>query len=271
MKPMSGAKITFTKADLAHFSDAQKKVLYVFAHILNRTKLLEAQVFSQWRTAMDTQCSSIERDAAFFGVFEFLLLLAGELKEGWEAIQSCYYKTKLSQTLNPQLPADVQKILKRLSNHLSIIALLRNDFSYHHSPDRILTTAQLLEDNDSHTAYLFAEGNNYFDYATKLRIVTVAESLGLSDWRKVIEHLVNKIAVQVFDDFSTALNVILVTLVETIPHQNELVELPSVPSDKDLASHFFFYVIPRNILCKDTHRNVSKSFESPLQGEGKCP
>jgi len=250
MKPISGVKITFTKADLAHFCDAQKKVLYVFAHILNRTKLLEAQVFSQWRTAMDKQRSCVERDAALFGVFEFLLLLAGELKEGWEAIQSCYYGTKLSKTLNAQLPVDVQDILKRLGNHFnktSITNQLRNDFSYHHSPDRIRTTAQLLEDDDSHTAYLFAEGNNYFDYATKLRIAAVAESLGLSDWRKVIEHLVNTIAVEVFHDFSTALNVILVTLVKTIAHQHEPVELPSVPSDEDLSSHFFFYVTPRNI------------------------
>lgn len=247
MKPISGAKITFTKTNFADFSDGQKKVLYVFAHILNRTKLLEVQVFSQWRTAKDAQLSSIERDAALFGVFEFLLLLAGDLKEGWEAIQSCYYKTQLSKTVNPQLPAEVQQVLKRLPNHFtktSITHRLRNDFSYHHSPDKILSTIEMLEGDDLHVAYLFGDDNNYFDYATKLRIAAVAESIGLSDWRKVVEHLITAVAVEVFGDFSTALNAILVTLLNAIPHQHEVVELPSVPSDNDLSGHFFFYVAP---------------------------
>jgi len=245
MKPIPGAKITFTKADLAHFSDGQKKVLYVFAHILNRTKLLETQVFSQWRTATDTQISSIERDAALFGVFEFLILLAGDLKEGWEAFQKCYFGTQLSKTLNAQLSGEIQQTLKRLSSHFSgtsITHRLRNDFAYHHSPDKVLSTLDILADDDPHTAYLFDDDNNYFDYATKLRIAAVAESLGIMDWRTVVEHLVTTVAGEVFGDFSTALNAIVVTLMETIAPQHEAVELPSVPSDGELSGHFFFYI-----------------------------
>lgn len=250
MKTTSGAKITFTKADLANFSDGQKKVLYVFAHILNRTKLLETQVFSHWRTATDAQRSPIERDAALFGVFEFLILLAGDLKEGWEAFQSCYYGTQLSKIMNAQLSEEVQQTLKRLPNHFtgtSIAHRLRNDFAYHHSPEKVLSTVHILEDDDPHTAYLLDDDNNYFDYATKLRIAAVAESLGLTDWRTVIKHLVTTIAGEVFNDFSTALNAILVTLVETITHQHEAVELPSVPSDEELSGHYFFYVTPRQM------------------------
>lgn len=246
MKAIAGDKITFAKADLSHFSDGQMKVLYVFAHILNRSKLLETQIFSQWHAATDTKHSRIEQDAALFGVFEFLLLLAGELKEGWEAIRSCYYGTQLSKTLNHQLPKDVQAILKRLPNHFtgtSIITQLRNDFSYHHSPDKILTTARLLANDDPHIAYLFGDDNNYFDYATKLRIAAVAELLGLSDWRKVIDHLMPTVMNEVYQDMSSTLNAILVALVTTINHTRESVELPYVPSNADISGNYFFSVI----------------------------
>jgi hypothetical protein len=173
-------------------------------------------------------------------------LLAGELKEGWEAIQSCYYGTGLSKTLNDQLPLDVQAILKRLPKHFtgtSITTRLRNDFAYHHSPSIILSTANLLAADDPHIAFLFGEDNNYFDYATKLRIAAVAEMLGLSDWSKVVEQLVTTVAKEVYQDMSTTLNAILVTLVKTITHSHEAVELHHVPSSANLSGNYFFYVI----------------------------
>lgn len=247
MIQISGAQITFAKADLAHFNDGQKQVFYVFGHILNHTKLIEAQVFSHWSTAVDLRHSPIERDAALFGVLEFLILLAGDLYEGWRAVHSCYYGTQLSKTLNSQLPAEVQEILKKLPDHFtgkSITSRLRNDFSYHHSPEKILSTFEILDDDDSHTAYLFEGENNYFDYATKIRIAAVAKSVGLSDCRKLIEHLVATVVGTVFRDFSTVLNAILVALFETIPHHREPVELPSVPSMEELSARYFFYVLP---------------------------
>ena len=245
MKTIAGARITFTKADFSCFSDGQRTVLYAFAHILNKSKLLETQVFSQWQSAMDTKHSQIERDAALFGVFEFLLLLAGELKEGWEAIQSCYYGTGLSKTLNDQLPSNIKAILKRLPKHFtgtSITTRLRNDFAYHHSSSRILSTANLLASDDPHIAYLFGEDNNYFDYDTKLRIAAVAELLGLSDWSKVVEQLVTTVAKEVYQDMSNTLNAILVALVQLIKPSHEAVELSRVPSNSNLAGNYFFYV-----------------------------
>jgi len=248
MKLIAGAKITFTKAALAGFSVAEKKAFYIFAHILNRTKLLEAQIFSQWQTVLDTQRSSIERDAALFGLFEFIILLAGELKEGWEAITICYHKSQLSKTLNTQLPEEVQKILKRLPDHFngtSITHHLRNHFAYHHDPEKIFSAFQLLADDDLHIAYLFSEENNYFDYATKLRIAAVAESIGHSDWRRAVEHLVTKVAGEVGADVSKVLNAILATLIaKIIDCDHEAVELPSVPNETELAGHFFFYAVP---------------------------
>ncbi|HBC89432.1 MAG TPA: hypothetical protein DCZ94_21045 [Lentisphaeria bacterium] len=245
MKALSGRKIKFTKANLSHFSDAQMTAFYVFPHILNKLKLLETQIFSQWQTATDSKRSQIEREAALLGAFEFILLLAGELKEGWEAIQSCYYGNKLSKTLNTKLRKDAQYALKRLPSHFtktSIALRLRNDFSYHHSPDKVLSTTKILEKDDPHTAYLFKDDNNYFDYATKLRIASVAESLELSDWRKVIEHLIFTVVKEVYQDMAIALNTILGELMKTVSCGQEVVDLPNVPSDVELSGHFFFYV-----------------------------
>ncbi|MDF1755239.1 MAG: hypothetical protein P1U89_20790 [Verrucomicrobiales bacterium] len=248
MKTQSGAKITFTKSDLASFSEGETKVLYVFSHILNRLKLLDAQVFSHWRSAQNPERSQIEQQAAMLGVLESLLLLAGELKEGWEAVQQCYYSTQLSKTLNSQLPEDIQKLLKRLPDRFSgsgVITRLRNDFSYHHSPDMILATSKLLDDDDPHVAYLFEGDNNYFDFATKMRIASIAEALGLDDWRTTIDKLVQEVVRNVYTPFSHVLNAILVKLFEKIDHEHEEVEIPAMLEAGELDAHYFFYVDPK--------------------------
>lgn len=114
MKDIQGAKLTFDKKGLAGFTDGELKCLYVFPHILNRLKMLDAQVFSHWAVGTDTSLPEPVRQAALCGVAESIFLTAGELKEAWEAIQLCLYKSQASKGIYAQLPDDIQAKLKRL-------------------------------------------------------------------------------------------------------------------------------------------------------------
>ena len=63
MKNLQGVKLTFDKKSLKSFTDGELKCLYVFPHILNRLKLLDAQVFSHWAVGTDTSLPDPVRQA----------------------------------------------------------------------------------------------------------------------------------------------------------------------------------------------------------------
>ncbi len=249
MKTLDGAKLTFDKRGLTGFTDGELQCMYVFPQILNRLKMLDGQVFGHWAVALDLSRPAAVRDAALCGVIESIFLTAGELKEAWEAIQQCFYARQVSKTMHPLLPADVQGKLKRLPEYFkgtSLTTFLRNNFSYHNSPDAVLASIKLLDEDDPHTAYLLPQENNYFDYATKVRLATVAEHLKLSDRNTVVDEMLKIVVKEVLTDVSNVLNAILAMLFQKVAVKNEALSLAEVKSESELTADFFFYVDPRS-------------------------
>jgi hypothetical protein len=248
MKDIHGAKLTFDRKALAGVTDGELKCLYVYPHILNRLQMLDAQVFSHWAVGTDTSRPEPTRQAALCGVLESIVLIAGELKEAWEAIQQCYYGTQVSKSLHTLLPTDIPDKLKRLPGYFSgasLTTFLRNNFSYHNSPAVILESVKLLPDDDPHVVYLFPEENRYFDYATRLRLVAIAKFLNLDDVNAVIEETLKIVVREVLTDVSNVLNAILSTLFQKVAHEKEAATLNQVKSDAELSADYFFYLAPR--------------------------
>src|SRR5262245_50708833 len=117
MKNFRGIRVVFQKADLAHLDDGQLKIIAVFSHIMNRLKMLESLVYSHINVVQDETLEQARRDVAIGAFLEVMILMAGDLKEGWAAIQQCYYATKVSKTMTAVLPEQVRIALKRLPNH----------------------------------------------------------------------------------------------------------------------------------------------------------
>src|ERR1022692_2556446 len=99
MKTVNAHRVSFTKADLAHLADGQMEIVCVFTHILNRLKMLETQVYGHMNVFQDRTQNLPKREFAVCACVESIILIAGELKEAWEAIQECYYGTKVSKTM----------------------------------------------------------------------------------------------------------------------------------------------------------------------------
>src|SRR5437764_15443573 len=91
MKDISGVRVTFKKRDLAHLDEGRRKILCVFPHILNRLKILESQVFSHMNVAEDESLDNTKREMAICAFVESIILIAGELKEAYEAVTQCYH------------------------------------------------------------------------------------------------------------------------------------------------------------------------------------
>ena len=103
---------------------------------------------------------------------------------------------------------------------------------------------KLLAEDDPHTVYLFPQENNYFDYATKLRLLSVAEHLKLIDCNTVIHEMLKVVVKEVLLDVSNVLNAILSMLFHKFTHQKEGLTLSDVKSEARLSADFYFYVDP---------------------------
>jgi len=244
MKNINGVHVTVKKGDLAQLNDGQLKIICVFPHVLNKLKILESQVYSHMNVALDTSREKVRREMAICAFLESIILIAGELKEAWDAIQQCYYGTKVSKTMNASLPQDIQDRLKRLSGHFtgdSLVSFLRNNFAYHNSPDKAMEAIKLFDDEDT-LAFYIIEDNNYFDYAGKVRIAAIAERLGLDDWNRIFTPLMETIMGQVFNDLYLPMIVIANNILLTLKQVRATVALKDVPDDSELRADVFSYM-----------------------------
>jgi hypothetical protein len=247
MKDLQGTQLTFKKSALAAFGDGELKIIFVFAAISNRLKLLEAQTFGHWATAKHVTQSGPTHSAALCGVVESLILLAGELKEAWESMQQCYYGTQVSRSLNAKLPGGVQDALKRCGRHFDgagLVSYLRNNFANHNNAGEMLKIAMALDDDAEFMFSLFPQDNKYFEYATKVRLLAIASHLKLSemDWDKVVERMVEIIVKHVYTDIHSALNGILSELFTTVTLDRESKDLDGVPNWNEMSGGYYFFI-----------------------------
>ncbi len=247
MKDIQGVKVSFEKSEFAAFGDGERKIIYVFAAILNRLKLLQTQSLGYWATAKDETRSEHARHAALCGIVESLILFAGELKEAYESVQQCYYATKVSQSVHAKLPKNVQDSLKRLSEHFvgtGLTAYLRNSFANHNDSDELLKIANGLNDEADHTFYWFPQDNMYFEYATKARLAAIAMHLKLPewDWETVIARMVDILVKEVYADVHAALNGVLSELLARMQFQREPVTVEGVRTFHELSGEYYLFL-----------------------------
>ena len=246
MKDLLGTLVSFQKKDLAHLNDGQLKILCVFPHIMNRLKVLETQVYSHMNVMQDESIDIAKREVAICGFLEAIILMAGELKEAYEAIQHCYYRTQLAKSMKSLLPDDIQERLKRLPRHFSgdsLVHFLRNNFAYHNSPDTALQTIKILDDDTSMAFYFLDQGANiYFQFATNIRIVALAEWMGIDDCHDAVGALMPEVMGKVFNDVWLPMFVLVRDVLNTFKQEITPVHLTAVPLESELRAAVFYHM-----------------------------
>jgi len=245
VKDMKGVRVSFNKADLEHLDDGELKIVCVFPHVLNRLRVLESQVFGHMNVALDESQEGTKREIAICGFIESIILVAGELKEGWEAIQQCYYETKVSKAMNSTLPPTIQTALKRLPGHFSgesLAMFLRNNFAYHNSPETAVQALKTFSDDATLTFTVLEQEHFHFDFATHVRIGAIAEWLRIDDWVEVIHPLMETIMGRVFNDVCLPMIVIANTILLTVKNTRTPIQVTAVPSDAELRSEALSYM-----------------------------
>jgi hypothetical protein len=155
------------KAKLLQISEAERKLFIAIAHLQNEIR------FSLYGVVWSHDFSS-NNDAVVQGQislnFFYLKILAGKLHEGWQLLQKYYFTNKVLSTdfsANGSKEAvDLLKSLGKYFGRTNLISEIRNNLSFHYSPDDLDNQLENLpedlelyiaKENDANTLYYFAE------------------------------------------------------------------------------------------------------------------
>jgi hypothetical protein len=108
----------------------------------------------------------------------------------------------------------------------------------------MLKIARALDETAQFRFSLFPHGNNYFEYATKVRLAAIADQLKLRDWEwdEVVGRIVEIIVKEVYPDIYAALNGVLSQLFTTVTLQRQPETLAAVRTWNEFPCEYYFLI-----------------------------
>lgn len=164
---MSIYRARLNKEALQKIPEAERKFFITIAHLQNEIRFsLYGVVWSHDFTSEN----EVEIQGQISINFFYLKILAGKLSEGWQLIQSYYNGNKsIALDFNSNGSEEAKSLLKEIKKYFSknnAIHDIRNNFSFHYSPDDLINQLDetpdkldmyISEENDANTLYYFAE------------------------------------------------------------------------------------------------------------------
>ena len=184
--------IVITLSQLEAIPDSERRLLILVAHAANELNSLSKLFhYSATATAKDPILLQAENAQALV----LARLLTGKIYECWQLLQSSFFGNALSKMYHPLLDDDTLQslgALKRYFSHENVIALMRNHFAFHYSPDQIDAGYKALVDGDALDVYLATEdGNTFFAFADTITGRAMLETIRPGNPEAAFETLVN--------------------------------------------------------------------------------
>ena len=123
---------------LNSMSPEERSFVLLAGHIENEINSLN-KVFT-WCLSNNDSFDPTELESLANGMqgLFYARLLAGKLNEFWQVLQSSYFGSQLSRSINPHLNDQSKKSLKYLKGYFgkkNIISTVRNNSAFHYSPE----------------------------------------------------------------------------------------------------------------------------------------
>ncbi|MCW5799766.1 MAG: hypothetical protein KIT40_14805 [Nitrospira sp.] len=148
---MKVRRIPLPKALLLQMPTSERSFFLLAGHMLNELNSLH-KIFS-WCIHAGSSDSSTAMESLANGVQAqiYARLLAGKLLEAWRALESAFFATRISQSLQNKLHLQAKEGLNKVKTYFSkpnTISRVRNSFAFHYS----------VEEFDAHWHELADEG-----------------------------------------------------------------------------------------------------------------
>ncbi|MDT5121899.1 MAG: hypothetical protein QOC96_1381 [Acidobacteriota bacterium] len=154
--------ISIPKLKLDKIPELERAFYLHIGHLRNEVAMLHKLLW--WNNNNPTDHSVLESTNVAQG-FMLVRIIAGKLWEGWDLVQKSYFKSKVSLLVDPKLPLRSKKALNELKSYFgkaNIIAMIRNQFAFHYSPQHIRDQLTQVEDTDQLEIYMAPLNVNIF-------------------------------------------------------------------------------------------------------------
>jgi hypothetical protein len=164
---MSVYRAKLNKEKLLKIPESERKLFLAIAHLQNEIRFSLYGVV--WTHDFSSNNDAIVHGQLSFN-FYYLRILAGKLYEGWQLLKKHYFShNNLTIDFNSNGSKEAIGILKELSKYFSkknAISRIRNNLSFHYSPDDLSQhlaempdelDMYIAKENDANTLYYFAE------------------------------------------------------------------------------------------------------------------
>jgi hypothetical protein len=240
-------RVLLSPAQLAAIPANERAFLVLSGHILNEVNALNKLLYCSSRLQTgpawevhSTNCQS----------FLFARTLVGKLNEAWTAIQSGYFKARLSETYDGVLNAYASEALRELKKYFgrnNLVKSIRNTFAFHYSLEHAEVTPP--EDTDSEELALYLHhqiGNTLYQFAEFVMNKALLDSLKPDDPAEAMDCLLREMSQVVgwLNEFTQGAMIAILEMhvgFEALHKTAVPVELSGVPTVQEARIPYFVY------------------------------
>ncbi|HEX8398352.1 MAG TPA: hypothetical protein VF644_13050 [Pyrinomonadaceae bacterium] len=185
-------KITTLEISKVEFDkiDESERIFYIIiGHLSNEITTLEKLLF------LSITFSDTNKTLGSINASQSLLiarLIAGKVSEGWELLQKAFFASKVSKVVEPDLSVEGRNALAELKRYFgkeNLIRKLRNEFSFHYSPENVRKQLPSVKDIEELEICVTEKDEPFFVYSEELITKAILEEIDKSDYEKALDKL----------------------------------------------------------------------------------
>ena len=241
-------RINLTKQQLDRIPEVERRLFILIAHAGNELNALSKLFHFAASSASEEGLSGQAENAQ---ALVLARTLAGKIYEFWQLLQTSFFGASLSKEYEPRF--DVEAVtaltaLKRYFGRDNLIAVVRNKFAFHYSPNQIDAGYKAVIDGDPLQIYLGKErANTLYAFADTISGRAMLEAIHPGDHRAAFEALIDQTTAAV-GNIDTVIGALMIVCCQKYIGDSlyalgaDIVEIEGVPESQKVAIPYFIEI-----------------------------
>jgi hypothetical protein len=183
-------EIKISKKQLQSIPDAERVLILQFGHVCNELSFLNKLLL----VVYDTEIQGLKKRAMTVQSMIVIRLYVGKVFEAWRMLESDYFGSQLSKSLDALLGPEGRQSLEVLKTYFgrnNLLSTVRNDFSFHYGSKHFPETMAAFEDSYEFQLIL---GQNYANtlhsFCEDFVVVGMLKATGKNEPRVAMDRIV---------------------------------------------------------------------------------
>lgn len=186
-------QIDLTKQHLDRIPDVERRLFVLIAHAANELNAL-AKLFHF--SASSASEHGLTGQAENAQALVLARVLTGKIYEFWKMLQTSFFAAQLSREYEQLMDKDTATALNELKQYFgreNLIAMVRNEFAFHYSPNQVDAGYRSIVDGDPLQIYLAKKNvNSLYAFADTIAGRAMLEAIQPGDHAAAFESLIGQ-------------------------------------------------------------------------------